>query len=519
VEDLKINITTRADTSGAKQAEQALNGVGDAARKAAGENITFLGKTGQSVQQFGNAAADTSEKMARFNQHAEKAVRIGRGLEQAAEGGTTGFIGMVNVLRGLSGVATTALGIITRFIPVIGGAAGATVLMNQAADQNRKAIERMGAAAAANAERIKAAYKGIEDEAKKSVDAQIAALQRLDTEFAALLDRIEKRDAAVKKSFQLTRDLQSAQLDRDEQKALAGATTDEQRQKISTQFASRREGLKKEGENDELQTLANRAKLQQQLADEQLQQVQEQRDAATLDARTKREAADSAKARAKQAFDEGASDATVTQAQADAKIAAKAAEEAENNLSKVVAETAKAVQRIEALIEEARANAEAAAKGQQIQATQREADALRRENEARPEIEAAQREAEAARDRGDTAGQARAAAKIDALKAGVRAGAGTAPFPTSRGRTAIGGPSEAAPGTFIVNGETRPIVRGGSPTIERDGVKQSLDGAAKSSGSVGQAVKEFAAAVTSQNNDTVKVLKVIQRQQLNAREN
>lgn len=91
---LDISITTSADTSGAKQATEALKGTGAAAAEAGSKTKVAGGQAKEGFDKFSKAGND--------------AASVVNNLETASKGGVAGLFGLANAMRQLIGIVRTA---------------------------------------------------------------------------------------------------------------------------------------------------------------------------------------------------------------------------------------------------------------------------------------------------------------------------------------------------------------------------------------------------------------------------
>jgi hypothetical protein len=444
--ELQIKIGTTADVAGAEQAQQALEGVAQAAEKAGasgGQASQEIGKVTEEQREAAQAAlhelnkpayseqlkkilgdakgaADgASRSMGHLKRSGEDVSRVFRGLQMSSAGGTRGVLGLLTAMQGLVGMFRRAGQLLLGPVGVaLGAAAAGIAYLGKIANQNKEAIEKVFADAADGSERLKTAYADLEAEAEKSVAAQIEDVRRLAAAYDDLISRVDAAQKRMADSIKLQTDLKAAQLDRDEQRALAGARTDEDRERIRREFGGQRESVQATMAVAEIDRIELQAKQQRERAAEQLSAQQRLRDTSTLKARLARDAASGAVEKSSEvAQREGASSDAAKQAREDAKVLVKAADLAEEELAQIVAKTAEAMQRIQAEFDAANAALEQAQMGRRILATETETGALKATAEAKPQIAAARTAAEEAAARGDSAGQDKAVAELRALTA------------------------------------------------------------------------------------------------------
>lgn len=409
--ELKYKITGDASSAvGAANAATAANAeIAKGAEKTAGA----LGDTTK-------AAKDGSEAIKELGRRGSASKDVFEGLTQVYQGGAGAIFGIAKAWKNLGEAFKfnpigAAVAVVTAGLGIIKG--GLDLLVSRA----EKARDKLYGTGEATA-KLKDGIAALEEQTKKSTDAQLTEIEKLTRAYDSLLARIDAGDARTKASVKAQLELQRATLDRDEQKALLGATTDEQRKKINDSFAQKR-GASTAAETDaEFENLANKARLQRDEANKQAGRVRGERTAAENETAGKVAAADDARATAFElAKRKGAASPETKAAITDAQLAAKAAELAKQKLAEVVEATDKALDRINAQLDEAKAGAELATLGKQARAATveaetlkaRAADALREK-----EIREAASNAQAA---GDNVGQSKAQAELRALEAARRA--------------------------------------------------------------------------------------------------
>lgn len=214
-----IQIRTTADTSGVTQAEQALRKVDSAAKQ-----------VGQGTAAAGQAAKATSTEIRGLTQ-------AGAGLNQTLSGLSQGGIsGVITAFRGLStaikGLMASGLGLLV--IPLT-AAAAAFYAIGKAADNARERMLGTGERTKAIAEAMKKVAEASEQNIKKATEdakALAEAYDRVGASIDGALSRFKQVESARAQAETSTIELQR-------QKALQGATTDEQREKINQEYDAR----------------------------------------------------------------------------------------------------------------------------------------------------------------------------------------------------------------------------------------------------------------------------------------
>jgi hypothetical protein len=451
--ELQIKIGTTADVAGAEQAERSLEGVAQAGAaagkgsKVAADQFDFLGKAGA---QAAAGSTDAAKALSDLKNAGTGASQVLNGVRVAAQGGISGIFGMAQAVRGLITVVRAGVvssGPIGLLVIALGTLAGLFLALTGRSKETSDALENTGNAS----DRLKKKLGELEISAKQSLKEQIERVEQLTSSYDDLIARVTAAEERMRASIKLQTDLKSAQIDRDEQRALAGATSAEQREAISRQFGAQRQTFQASVAAAELETRELQAKLQLQQAQAQLAGLQREKDQSAAGVAAARSAAEETAARAKAATKDamttsgilggkstGAIEAlpfvgksgaelrredpevlrrfAVAKDETSAAIAAAAAlKEAEEAAARIAVKLADGLARVDAQISEAQADIERAIAGRQILATTTETGALKATAEAKPKIAAARTAAEEAAARGDSAGQDKAVAELKAL--------------------------------------------------------------------------------------------------------
>jgi hypothetical protein len=347
-------------------------------------------------------------------------------IEGLSQGGFGGLIragnGAATVVRSL---ATGALG--TVLLPVLGASAVALALLKKRSEDAEKATKKMFEEAAAESVRLKDAFEAIDNAQQKSLDAQLARVAKLTARYDDLIGRIEAADNRIRQSQKLEADTKLAEIDRDEAKALAKATTPEARAKIEQDATAKRERFKANAAEIELQNQATKGQFQIDRADEESRKLRSGRDQLELDAASKRGEANGAKAYATQvATEKGVASEEAAAARENAKVLEEGAVKSEDALSKFVAALEAATAKLDAQRAEGKAAIEQARGGQALRAIETDTAATRARTEAEPKRAALRRQAQEAMDRGDFAAQDKAVAELRGVEAALKVSTETA---------------------------------------------------------------------------------------------
>lgn len=410
--ELQLKLTT----VGAQETQRQLEAVADSAEKvsdaqksavqeavrlanapAYGDKIkTILGQTAEG----GKKAA---EGLNELKKSGEDLTKVYRGLGDAAEGGTRGILGGLNAVRGGVGLFRSLGSVLLGPVGVaLGAAAAGIALLGRKAKENQAAIEKIFTDAAAGADKLKASYAQIEADGTKSTEAQIAAIDTLIARYDALNQRIEKNDRSIATKAKQDVDLKNAQIDRDEQRALGGATSDADRKRIATQFSAKRAALDDSVAAADLENAINKNKGTITRVEKERSARTSELDAATREAREKRTAADIAKEdSAGVIITKGIGSKEAQEAITSAKEAAKAANFAEGELKKITAKVTAALQDLNAQLAATQAAVQDAAFNAQLRQTKLQTENLKAANAAQPEIAKLTSEAVDAQERQD----------------------------------------------------------------------------------------------------------------------
>lgn len=429
--ELQLKLTTQ----GAQQAARELENVATAAGKvteeqkdAAAAAVRALNAPtgGEEIRrilgQTADGSRDAAKGLSQLKEQGENVTKVFRGLQESSEGGTRGILGAATALRGSVGLFKSIGSLLAGPVGFgLGAAAAGIAFLGKKARENQAAIEKVFTEAAAKSDKLKTAYANLEEAGSKSLAKQIADVEKLASAFSTLRGQIDAADKRIAESIKQQTQLKTAQLDRDEQAALGGATTDEAREKIAAKFAQRRTALKDDVANADITNLKRKGLFDLEVANQQRSPLQQQVDVATSDARDKRAAANSARDNSKEIIAEkGIGSAQAREAIASAELAAKAAKIAEENLKKVVAATTAALQQIDAQVDGALANIEKANSGAAIRKIELETETLKARNAAAPELKKLRGASAAAQEAQDFGAQDQANAELSKVEATVK---------------------------------------------------------------------------------------------------
>lgn len=223
---LEIPIEIRANTAGAKQAEQAVQQVGNAAAKA-----------GQQTQRMGEAGRKGFND---FSKAGNDAANIVGNLERASQGGIQGVFGLANAVRALinvvrAGVASTGpLGLLVTVVGTLGGLFLALTSRSKASGDE---LVKTGT----KADDLKTKLQELEKAAKASLEAQVGEVKKLGAAYDDVIGKIDAAQARIARLNELRTKEALATLDTAEKQALVAAKTDEEKEAIRRDFAARRE--------------------------------------------------------------------------------------------------------------------------------------------------------------------------------------------------------------------------------------------------------------------------------------
>ncbi len=205
----------------------------------------------------------------------------------------------------------------------------------------------------------------------------------------------------------------NARFDRDEQAALGRARTPEEREKITRDFAAKRDQFKQQRDVDGLTETELNARNRSEVADRQIGNIRAQRERAEADVAAAKRASDDATGRARDIADGGGVGSSAhTSALEQAKAAAAALKLAEENSKKIRGDTEGGLQKASDESTQAKALLELVAIQREGVKLQQEAVALARQNAAKPKMQALAAKAQAAMESGDTDTQDKAVKEL-----------------------------------------------------------------------------------------------------------
>lgn len=212
---LDIKITTTADTSGAAQAQKALQGAGKAAEDAGTKTQSAGAKAKQGFDQFSKSGND--------------AANVISNLENVSKGGIAGIFGIANAVRSLIAIVRTAAGAagpIGLLVTLLGTAlAGAMAVFSnrskeagKSLDETAKAAQRLGKTSLENVRAELTALAKEASDAKSRFDELQASKDRISNQKLATdlarnaADKTISEEERVNREFALRR--QSEEQDR-----------------------------------------------------------------------------------------------------------------------------------------------------------------------------------------------------------------------------------------------------------------------------------------------------------------
>ena len=235
---LDVRIRTIGDTAGADQ-------VADALRKAAGQNVTFIGSLGQTAAESEKA----TNKLLELGHAAHDSERMFAGLERG------GVNGLLNALRGMGGLsrlgpemaeAAAAVG------PLAAVVGTAMILMKQKTEEWAKEVAHGVEMSKQLAEKHKEAMESLKKEseaARKQLVEDMKAIEESMSENIKWMDQMDRRG---KERNKLIEEQQKAELELKKAREMLGATTDEQRTAISEKYAGKISGVETAAQLGEL---------------------------------------------------------------------------------------------------------------------------------------------------------------------------------------------------------------------------------------------------------------------------
>ncbi|MBA4136773.1 MAG: hypothetical protein C0518_05600 [Opitutus sp.] len=254
---------------------------------------TLFYKTGTDKAAAGSK--DLGRDLANLSRAGQETGRVMNGLSQGGIGGLiTACRGAIGVIKAL---ATGTIGAV--LLPIVAAAGGALLLLGKRARDNAAEMRKAFDEAAKNAEdfktRLEAATAGVQE----SLRLQGEAVQQLTRDFDELLGRI---DQASKRNTTLAtaeRAALDAQLDADEQQAIANARPDE-RDDVRRTFARRRRDVQFQRQEQDITNTDLSATVREKAASEAQQAARAELDALGALIREAQAKADEALARTQQ---------------------------------------------------------------------------------------------------------------------------------------------------------------------------------------------------------------------------
>ena len=223
--NLGIKVTSTADTSGLREAQEGASGLKGT-----------LGETATELRHLTGSSREGQE--------------IFRGLGAAASGGARGVGEMVRGLRSLSLIAAHLIGSgpLGVLLILAGLVAGAFLEMAGRGHEAADATDQVGRAAEEAAKRMEAIKRAV-DESFQPLEEE---LKLINEQFSALKQRMSEAESEAKELERSQIALAESQLSLNEAKELEGAGGDEtKRAYIEKEYAARRELIKAQQEQNE----------------------------------------------------------------------------------------------------------------------------------------------------------------------------------------------------------------------------------------------------------------------------
>lgn len=342
-QSLKIKIQTTADGTGAKQTEEALRGV----KKEAGGAAEEMKKGSASAKEFGKELKEGGK----VTHELEAALA---GLER---GGLGGFISAAkNAGKAIAILATSSIGAV--LIPVL-AVAGATFLaLNKAIEHNREAMKKTFEENAKAAEAYQKKVEELKKSSEKALKEMTADVEKL---AAAYKEVVAQIDEAAKRQDRLGKakgELATATLDTDEKKALAKATSPEQREAIKRDFQTKRDIQETRGKVGDLDNTDLGAFVQKKNAEEAISAARRQNDEAAARTNEQRRTFEGAQGAAADLYKASPTSAATQAAQKRALAEREGLKQAEKNQKEVGVQTSGIIKQAQEQIDAAKLTVE-----------------------------------------------------------------------------------------------------------------------------------------------------------------
>lgn len=253
---LRIGIEIDADTTGAKQAERAVDDVQKKTKNANADALKALEKIdaaerkrAETVSKVGNSSARIYGKTAA----AAKGLSSEAGKLASSTSGAAAAMGALDAASSGANVSiTTAAGGVAGFLQVIGQSLGPVSLITAAVGGVGVAIVNMVKRAKEaevekifddinkSREKVQQGLATLKEESEKSLKAQIDEVQKLAAAWRNLVDAQQEAQSRGEATIAAQTQLARSQLDLEEQTALSRAGSPEERERIKSTFARRR---------------------------------------------------------------------------------------------------------------------------------------------------------------------------------------------------------------------------------------------------------------------------------------
>lgn len=264
-QDLNIRIRVTGDTAAAKQAEGALQGVKDAA-----------GKTGEAATKAAKETKSLGTEVKEMSRIGHEAEGVLHGLERGGLGGLAqAGINAGKIIRAL---ATGAIGAV--LVPAVVGVTALIKILTHVSEENAKAMKKMWDDHAASSQRYADKLEEVKKTSEKNLKEMVKQVEALAKSYADVEKAIDSAASRIAKLAGAKKDLETATIDTEEKKALAAVTTPEAKERVTKQFALRREKISAKESVSGFENTELDAKVRIDAAQKHIQDVRQKQDEA-----------------------------------------------------------------------------------------------------------------------------------------------------------------------------------------------------------------------------------------------
>jgi hypothetical protein len=247
---LDVEVNFRANTGAATEATKAIKGVTAAAEEAGNKSAESAKEASKGFKEAGSSARDARELII--------------GVAEAQQGGVAGFLAMGTAAKAFFGLLKNAvsgnpLGLLLIALASVLGFFGAM------AKKSKEATDQIAEDAKKAADAHKAAVDAMEKQAKVDLDKMAKEVADLSSKYDSLISKMDAATAHAKAVADAQKEVQLAQLNQDQDSAVAAAqtrgATPEQIEAIKTQFGAKRSAIETKAAATDLENRGLRAQL------------------------------------------------------------------------------------------------------------------------------------------------------------------------------------------------------------------------------------------------------------------